>query len=95
MNKEFKRLKDNYRRYIRKREQLTRSGSGSTKILPTCDYFVDLYFLRDVISGRKTESNVDYEIIGPVKVVESSSLSLDNQSSEQVLKPKTNQKARK
>ena len=95
MNKEFDRLKDNYRRCIRKREQLTRSGSGSTKKLPTCDYFVELSFLRDVVSGRKTESNVEYEIIDPVKVSESSSLSLDNQSSDQVFEPKTSQKARK
>ena len=35
---EFDRLKDNYRRCIRKREQATRSGAGQKKP-PTCDFF--------------------------------------------------------
>ena len=55
--KEFDRLRDNYRRCIRKRETLTRSGSANKK-LPTCEYFVELSFLRDVVTGRKTEPNI-------------------------------------
>jgi hypothetical protein len=36
---------------------MTRSGSANKK-LPSCDYFAELSFLRDVVTGRKTESNV-------------------------------------
>lgn len=61
LTKEFDRLKDNYRRCIRKREKMTRSGCAGTK-LPTCEYFVELSFLRDIVTGRKTESNVSTEI---------------------------------
>ena len=50
--KEFDRLRDNYRRCIRKRETLTRTGSANKK-LPTCDYFAELSFLRDIVTGRK------------------------------------------
>ena len=57
LTKEFDRLKDNYRRCIRKREKMTRSGCAGTK-LPTCEYFVELSFLRDIVTGRNTESNV-------------------------------------
>ena len=55
--KEFDRLRDNYRLRIRKRETLTRTGSANKK-LPTCDYFTELSFLRDIVTGRKTESNI-------------------------------------
>ena len=57
LTKEFDRLKDNYRRCIRKREKMTRSGCAGTK-LPTCEYFMELSFLRDIVTGRNTESNV-------------------------------------
>ena len=61
LTKEFDRLKDNYRRCIRKREKMTRSGCAGTK-LPTCEYFVELSFLRDIVTGRKTDSNIPTEI---------------------------------
>ena len=41
---------------------MTRSGSGTTK-LPMCDYFIELSFLRDIVTGRKTETNVPTETI--------------------------------
>ena len=59
--KEFDRLKDNYRRCIGKREQATRSGAGQKK-LPTCDFFGELSFLRDVMTSRKTESNIEVDL---------------------------------
>ena len=36
---------------------MTRSGCAGTK-LPTCEYFMELSFLRDIVTGRNTESNV-------------------------------------
>ena len=42
---------------------MTRSGSANKK-LPLCDYFAELSFLRDVVTGRKTESNI--QVIQPV-----------------------------
>jgi hypothetical protein len=42
---------------------MTRSGSANKK-LPSCDYFAELSFLRDVVTGRKTESNI--QVIQPV-----------------------------
>lgn len=42
---------------------MTWSGSANKK-LPSCDYFVELSFLRDVVTGRKTESNI--QAIQPV-----------------------------
>ena len=53
----FNKLRDNYRRCIRKREQVTRSGSGRKK-LPTCDFFGELSFLHDIVSGRSTDTNL-------------------------------------
>ena len=54
LQKLFNKLRDNYRRCIRKREQATRSGAGQKK-LPTCDFFAELSFLHDVVSGKPTE----------------------------------------
>ena len=39
---------------------MTRSGCPGTK-LPTCDYFIELSFLRDTMTSRKTESNIPTE----------------------------------
>ena len=56
--KEFARLKDNYRKCLRRREQITRSGSGA-KRPPTCNFFKELGFLQDILSGRETHSNIN------------------------------------
>jgi hypothetical protein len=47
---------------------MTRSGCAGTK-LPTCKYFVELSFLRDIVTGRKTESNIPTEITTPTSSV--------------------------
>ena len=57
VKKLFEKMKDNYRRCLRKREKSTRSGAG-TKKLPTYDFFSELSFLSDVMSSRPTESNL-------------------------------------
>ena len=57
LQKLFERLRDNYRRCLRRREKATRSGAGHKK-LPTCDFFGELSFLHDVTSARPTASNI-------------------------------------
>ncbi|CAB4035886.1 ---NA---, partial [Paramuricea clavata] len=37
--------------------------------LPTCEYFVELSFLRDIVTDRKTESNIPTEITIPTSSV--------------------------
>ncbi|XP_046862378.1 uncharacterized protein LOC124455802 [Xenia sp. Carnegie-2017] len=55
---EFKRLRENFRKCLKKRELESRSGAEAKK-LPTCAFFVELSFLRDSVSNRKSTSNVN------------------------------------
>lgn len=57
LKKLFDKMRDNYRRCLRKREKITRSGAGVKK-LPTCDFFHELSFLSDVMSTQQTDSNL-------------------------------------
>ena len=57
LQKLFEKLRDNYRRCLRKREKLTRSGAENKK-LPSCEYFAQLSFLKDIMTGRTTCSNI-------------------------------------
>ena len=57
LKKEWEKLKDNYRKCIQRRDRMTKSGSGSTK-LPVCNFFKELSFLKDISSNRKGTSNV-------------------------------------
>ena len=50
-------LRKNYRKCLAKREKATRSGAAAKK-LPTCNFFVELSFLRDTLLNRTTESNL-------------------------------------
>ncbi|XP_057310469.1 uncharacterized protein LOC130648434 [Hydractinia symbiolongicarpus] len=50
--KTFEKLRDNYRRCLRKR-----SGSGVKK-LPVCEYFKELSFLRDILTTKPKETNL-------------------------------------
>ena len=54
-------LWENFRKCIKKREQRTRSGAGSSK-LPTCNYFTELSFLTDTLKNKPTDSNLDRAI---------------------------------
>ena len=65
MLKIFIKLRDNYRRCLRKREQATRSGAGLKK-LPTCDFFLELSFLHDSITGIPTETNLFTPLPSPI-----------------------------
>lgn len=37
---------------------MTRSGAGNKK-LPTCNFFTELSFLKDIVSNKETMSNVE------------------------------------
>ena len=96
--KEFDWLKDNYRRCIRKREQATRSGAGQKK-LPTCDFFGELSFLRDVMTSRKSENNIEVDLTlddSQINPPAATSADLDKgESQPEVTDSKAIQKARK
>lgn len=65
LKKEWAKLKDNYRKTKSKREKMTRSGAGSKKPLPTCNYFAELSFLYDSVSNRSVESNIPSYVMSP------------------------------
>lgn len=54
---EWTKLRENYRKCLKRREKATRSGAGS-KVLPTCQYFNELSFITNAVSNRPTVSNV-------------------------------------
>ena len=54
-------LKENYRKCLKKKEQRTRSGAGSSK-LPTSNYFTELSFLTDTLKNKPTNSNLNRAI---------------------------------
>ena len=98
LTKEFDWLKDNYRRCIRKREQAKRSGAGQKK-LPTCEFFGELSFLRDLMTSRKSESNIEVDLTLDDSQINSpvaTSAGLDKDESQpEVTDSKAIQKARK
>ena len=82
-------LRDNYRKCLKRRDKATRSGAG-IKTLPTCAFFSELTFISDSVSNRATESNVDPglftpppspDIVVPRRTVQSPSMSQTAQQS--------------
>ena len=76
-------LRDNYRKCLKRREKATRSGAG-VKTLPTCAFISELTFISDSVSNRATESNIDPglftpppspDIVVPRRIVKSPSMS--------------------
>ena len=57
LQKTFKNLKDNLKRCIDKRRNLTRSGAAVSS-LPKCKYFDVMRFLYDRVSNKPSESNL-------------------------------------
>lgn len=58
LKREWDKLKDNYRKCLQRREKITKSVAENKKF-PTCSYFTKLSFLKDIVSNRKTISNVE------------------------------------
>jgi len=50
-------IKENYRKCLKKREIKQRSGAGSDK-LPLCSFFTELSFLNDSLLNKRSESNI-------------------------------------
>lgn len=72
LQKMFAKLRDNYRRCVRKRERLSRSGNENNK-LPLCNYFEELNFLYDVVSDKSHEISMVYSPPSSTELVASSS----------------------
>ena len=66
MKKEWAKLRENFRKTLIKREKATRSGAGSKKPLPSCNYFVELSFLTDSMSNRPSTTNVPPRLPSPI-----------------------------
>lgn len=59
LKKTWKNLRDGLSKCVKKRELLTRSGTGTSK-LPICKLYKQLLFLKDSVSNRKSDSNLKF-----------------------------------
>lgn len=57
LKQEYKKLKDNLKKCLDRRERATKSGVAASR-LSKCKFFDQLSFLRDKTSNKPTESNV-------------------------------------
>ena len=53
----WNKLREIYRKCMKKREQKTRSGAGHGR-LPSCNFFNELQFLSDSLKNKPSESNI-------------------------------------
>lgn len=58
LKREWSKLRENYRKCLKKRDIKTRSGAGSSK-MPTCHFFIELQFLSHSLSNKKGDSNIE------------------------------------
>ena len=54
---QWTKLKENFRKCLKRREKATRSRAGRTQ-LPSCQYYKELQFITDITAHRPTCSNV-------------------------------------
>lgn len=64
MKLKWKNLSDGFKKCLDRKRDLEKSGSGYSK-QPTCRFYNQLLFLRDSISNRTTQSNVQVRSISP------------------------------
>ena len=57
MKAKWKNLCDSYKKCLDREREISKSGSGARKT-PTCRYYKQLSFLRNVVTNRQTISNV-------------------------------------
>ena len=67
LKKEWKNMRENMKRCIVRRAEMTRSGAPSSS-LPKCKYFSQLQFIRDKIMNKETDSNLNLNIVPPSPV---------------------------
>ena len=60
LKQQWKGLRDNYRRCIKKRQLKQRPGAGLLK-LPASRSFEQLQFLHDTVSNEESDGNIDIE----------------------------------
>ena len=62
---EWGKLKQNFRKCLKRRERATQSGSGA-RYLPTCQFFNEFSFITDTVTNRPTVSNISLpEVLSP------------------------------
>jgi len=60
LKKLWKYLKDNFSKFLKKRDLMTRSGAAAER-LPKCKLFQELMFIRDTVANRPSISNINIE----------------------------------
>ena len=56
----WKNLRDGFSKCLKKRDLLTRSGAGAT-VLPQCQFFRELQFIKNAVTNRATHSNLNVQ----------------------------------
>ena len=71
-------LRENFRRCLNRQKKSTMSGAGGEQ-LPSCQFFKELMFLKDVIGVKLTSSNIKCDIFATQPPVEHRALeNIDN-----------------
>lgn len=61
MQRNLKNLKDNLKKCLDKRQQMTKSGAPASS-LPQCKYFEQMRFLHEKTANKPTDSNITVDI---------------------------------
>ena len=56
----WKNLRDGFSKCLKKRDLLTRSGAGAA-VLPQCQFFRELQFIKNAVTNRATHSNLNVQ----------------------------------
>ena len=73
MQRNLKNLKDNLKKCLGKRQQMTRSGAPAS-VLPQCKFFEQMRFLQEKTANKPTESNISHAAMEASVVGESNSV---------------------
>ena len=65
VEKEWRRLRENYRKCLKRQELASRSGAGA-KTEKTCQFYDELTFLKEIFSNRERSSNINESILAPI-----------------------------
>ena len=69
---------------LEKRDLLTRSGAGAT-VLPQCQFFRELQFIKNAVTNRATHSNLNVQHHLLVQSMQTSPISTIPQQSESII----------
>ena len=65
MEKEWRRLRENYRKCLKRQELASRSGAGS-KTEKSCQFYDELTFMKEIFTDRERSSNIDESLLAPI-----------------------------